>query len=574
MSNLQASTAVAIKTTLDGTNSLYGISLNEANLIKQANDTQPNQVDMGITALQGVQSFAALVTQGLQDGSLVKAGVGNVGGLLSAASLINNINKWNNDVNTLGAPTDATLTGIAGDLSALLAFVGTTDVLGAVAVGGAVTAGSVAITAVGLTAAVGLGIYALATPDGATTLSSYYKDMLGQAQALASSPVGQSGAQLACLSCQSNANAPVATGGSVGPVDPLRAPSSTFVNVDPSGMASLNKGGGLSDIVAVYNQGKPASECISVADLRLANGLTPAMDTSIPAGQLLLVPQKVNGNLMVNYGDVQLNMNPLDGTYQYVINNTATDTTTVYSRTLDTGTGEYTDHVTETNNTSGALLNNTVTTLSADRLTTNITRDLNGDGNIDQIAITDSNQNVTDVQNIQNGVVTATAHIQGAADWTQLGLESQLASQLFLTNSLLAAATNPGASGASLFDMIGLGNANTASMVFQKADQNFAASGGSVAASPVITSDADLLNYVASKTNDGSATFSQSVSRIWSNITNITADPTTLALEDAPLAVRMAQQNPSTLNVLMPCKSSLSPETTSALNSRIPPPPC
>lgn len=179
-------TAAAIKEVLDGKNSIYGASLNGAAFVKEANGKEPDQVGMGLSALQSVQAFSALVTQGLKDGSLVKTGVGTAGGLLSAASLVNNLNTWDKEKNAPngpGVPSDKTLTGVASDLTALLAFYGSIAATTAV--------GSVAIATVGLTAAVGLGIYALSRQDGTTSIATAYSNLFTQAQTLIESPAGK-----------------------------------------------------------------------------------------------------------------------------------------------------------------------------------------------------------------------------------------------------------------------------------------------------------------------------------------------------------------------------------------------
>ncbi|MDO8607631.1 MAG: cadherin-like domain-containing protein [Phaeospirillum sp.] len=89
----------------------------------------------------------------------------------------------------------------------------------------------------------------------------------------------------------------------VGPADPLRAPSSSFIDIGADHTASLKAGGTLSDIVALENaNGNP----ITVEDLRRANGLTPEMDTKLRVGQQLLVPERNGDQLTAVLGGSRL----------------------------------------------------------------------------------------------------------------------------------------------------------------------------------------------------------------------------------------------------------------------------
>ncbi len=136
--------------------------------------------------------------------------------------------------------------------------------------------------------------------------------------------------------------------------DTARAPSASYVSLSADGWsATLKDGSKLPDIVAAYNQGKPAYQRITLEELRLVNGITPAMETSIPVGQSLLVPHKVaGGNLAIDYGNVHLSLHQTNGTYQYVIKEPGNVTTT-YTHTFDASGGSI-DRYTQTDNTGKA----------------------------------------------------------------------------------------------------------------------------------------------------------------------------------------------------------------------------
>ena len=126
---------------------------------------------------------------------------------------------------------------------------------------------------------------------------------------------------------------------------------------ESSNVVILNSGGTLSHIVVAENA---KGNNISVDDLRLVNGLTPDMDTRLQVGQTILVPQIINGNLVVDYGSVRLSMNRSDGTYQYLINNSTNNSTVLYSRTIDPQSGQFVDRYVETDNASGLEINASV----------------------------------------------------------------------------------------------------------------------------------------------------------------------------------------------------------------------
>ncbi|MFZ5761864.1 MAG: hypothetical protein ACOY8P_02925 [Thermodesulfobacteriota bacterium] len=73
------------------------------------------------------------------------------------------------------------------------------------------------------------------------------------------------------------------------------------------------------------------------------------------------MPQKVNNYLVVDYGDVQASYNLTDRTCEQTIYDIDTNTTSVFSRTLDQYSGEYIDHYTKTDNASGLELESYVT---------------------------------------------------------------------------------------------------------------------------------------------------------------------------------------------------------------------
>lgn len=135
---------------------------------------------------------------------------------------------------------------------------------------------------------------------------------------------------------------------------PIRPSSSALIQYNGQYTIELKKGGTLSDIVAIENK---KGNAITEKDIRLVNGLTEKQDTSLQIGQKILVPQKVNGNLVVDYGDVHGSWNVKDGSYQYIISNKTENTTTIYTRSLNpTAPSGYTDKYIKTDNLSGETL--------------------------------------------------------------------------------------------------------------------------------------------------------------------------------------------------------------------------
>lgn len=136
-----------------------------------------------------------------------------------------------------------------------------------------------------------------------------------------------------------------------------RPSSSLLIDYADLHTAVLKKGGTLSDIVAIENK---AGNAITSDDLMKINGLAPGQELKLQIGQQILVPQKVNGNLVVDYGNVRLSMNPTDGTYQYLINDPSTTTTTLITRSLNSlQPSGYLDSYVKTDNVTGLQLEST-----------------------------------------------------------------------------------------------------------------------------------------------------------------------------------------------------------------------
>lgn len=148
-------------------------------------------------------------------------------------------------------------------------------------------------------------------------------------------------------------NAPQAqTAGTV-----ARVPSSAFVIFETAYAASLKANGRLDDIVYSHNLGKPVSKRITREDLASLNGLTPDLYTQIRVGQTLLVPHRVNGDLVVDYGDVRMSINVVNGTYEYVIADPEGQTTAVFTRAVDlTLAPGYLDRYIKINNVNDEIL--------------------------------------------------------------------------------------------------------------------------------------------------------------------------------------------------------------------------
>ncbi|MDP1610950.1 MAG: Ig-like domain-containing protein, partial [Sulfuritalea sp.] len=131
-------------------------------------------------------------------------------------------------------------------------------------------------------------------------------------------------------------------------------PSTAPLTYADSQTVLIKQGDTLSKIAA--DQSK-VGNAITSDDLMKINGLAPGQELNLQIGQQILVPQKVNGNLVVDYGDVRLSMNPTDGTYQYLINDPQANTTTLITRSLDSAQASgYSDHYVKTDNASGLEL--------------------------------------------------------------------------------------------------------------------------------------------------------------------------------------------------------------------------
>ncbi|WP_301101451.1 hypothetical protein, partial [Propionivibrio sp.] len=143
----------------------------------------------------------------------------------------------------------------------------------------------------------------------------------------------------------------------------MRPSSSALIDYVDSHTAVLKKDGTLSDIVLIENKnGNP----ITADDLIKINGLLPGQELKLQIGQQIFVPQKVGNNLVVDYGNVRLSMNPADGTYQYLINDPQANTTTLITRSLDaTQSSGYTDRYVKTDNASGLELESFVNGVDA-----------------------------------------------------------------------------------------------------------------------------------------------------------------------------------------------------------------
>jgi hypothetical protein len=184
----------------------------------------------------------------------------------------------------------------------------------------------------------------------------------------------------------------------------------------------------------------------------------------------------------------------------------------------------------------------------------------------EQLATYSASRDLTQVINLANSAVIGSAVIDGLATFSQLAQENDLAVQMGVASSFTS-------SGVDLFTSMGLASNAAATQALQTADQTY--TGSNAITLPVITSDASLGNYIATKSTDGSAIDPQSAGRINATKTDIIADPTILALEDGALAVRMAQQNPSTINILIAFQKVsiaggvISPEYFSAIATQL-----
>lgn len=136
----------------------------------------------------------------------------------------------------------------------------------------------------------------------------------------------------------------------------------------------------------------------------------------------------------------------------------------------------------------------------------------NGSIQTEQLATYHASQNLTQVVNLSNNKIIASGIIDGQATFDQLKQENSLAQQACMADGFSTPT-------ADLVSALGLGNNLSAAQALKTADQRY--TGSNIAAAPVILNDQALGSYVSGKATDGS------------------------------LAIKLAQQNPSTLNVLV-----------------------
>jgi len=129
------------------------------------------------------------------------------------------------------------------------------------------------------------------------------------------------------------------------------------VYTDPH-TAILQKGGTIDAIVRYENQKN--NNNITSQDILAINGITWANVNKLPVGTQLLIPVKDGSSLLINAGDVHLNLNSNNGTYTYVIADPRFNTTTTYQRSLDSATGKYTDNFTKIDNATGVPIEKNV----------------------------------------------------------------------------------------------------------------------------------------------------------------------------------------------------------------------
>jgi Ca2+-binding RTX toxin-like protein len=127
-------------------------------------------------------------------------------------------------------------------------------------------------------------------------------------------------------------------------------PSTTPTEYIDTYTAVIRYGDTLSKIQAEQNA---KGNWITASDLMQVNGLAPGDELKLLVGQKIVVPEKVNGNLVIDYGDVRVSMNPKDGSYQYLINNRETGTGILITHTVDSVQGTVTDRYVEADSASG-----------------------------------------------------------------------------------------------------------------------------------------------------------------------------------------------------------------------------
>ena len=132
----------------------------------------------------------------------------------------------------------------------------------------------------------------------------------------------------------------------------VRPPSSQFVDYQNAHAVRLKPGGALSDVVAIErSRGNP----ITLEDLRAVNGLLEEMDKKLALDQPLLVPQRRQDRLQIDNGQVKLDLNLGDGSYQCTIQDAATQSVIRLGRSRDAASGAYNDHYAVADATSGQV---------------------------------------------------------------------------------------------------------------------------------------------------------------------------------------------------------------------------
>lgn len=158
------------------------------------------------------------------------------------------------------------------------------------------------------------------------------------------------------------------------PPHPNASPASTvrrsadFIQIQNRYNVTLKPGGTLSDIVAVQNA---AGNPLTLSDLRAINGLHSRDDQRIQPDVSLLIPEKIDGYLVVDDGVAGLQFDPFDGTYGLSIR-LFDGRRYGYERRYHRANEEYTDHYSVIN--SMGLMQqgkNQVNTVQASRFTHN-----------------------------------------------------------------------------------------------------------------------------------------------------------------------------------------------------------
>ncbi|MDD5435800.1 MAG: calcium-binding protein, partial [Nitrospira sp.] len=177
----------------------------------------------------------------------------------------------------------------------------------------------------------------------------------------------------------------------------------------------------------------------------------------------------------------------------------------------------------------------------------------NGDGMAlqSQIAITNTLNDITEIQNYYMGQLTASGVIQGIATDDQLLQESNMALQ---AQELLGfSEIKAGVTSDPLLQTLGVDNTQTLSTALQRTNANY--SGNNVAENISFESNNAYGAWLEQQFNDAVTTV-QSVFREFLTTTALTskADPYLISLQNGPLAVKLALENPTTLNILSALK--------------------